>query len=208
MARMPRLTPRKTPQQGRSRALVDAIVEATKRIVLEQGTDGVTIAEIGRVAGVSPGSLYQYFPSKESVVAALYVSTLESQVDFLADNLLELRDADAAEVARVLAAVWMQLERDDGELLAKLEAFGRDSGADAKLAPVLAERARVLAAFFTNAPFPVEDPPAAAEVVPAILAGAARALRALDVARLDDGAEAERLGHALRAYFVADVPAG
>jgi AcrR family transcriptional regulator len=64
------LQPRKVPKQERSRALVDAIVEATARVLLDKGYDGLGVADVADVAGVSIGSLYQYFPSKEALVAA------------------------------------------------------------------------------------------------------------------------------------------
>jgi AcrR family transcriptional regulator len=61
--------PRKIPQQKRARETVDAIVEAATRICREQGYAATNVNEVARVAGVSVGSLYQYFPSKEALVA-------------------------------------------------------------------------------------------------------------------------------------------
>ncbi len=62
---------RKSPQQGRSKALVDAILEATVRILPKVGSRHLTTKKIAEFAGVSIGSLYQYFPNKESVLASL-----------------------------------------------------------------------------------------------------------------------------------------
>jgi AcrR family transcriptional regulator len=67
----PRLKPKKRPQQERSRALVDAIVAAAERILTVSGWDGMSMKEVAAVAGVSPGSLYQYFPDKASLVAEI-----------------------------------------------------------------------------------------------------------------------------------------
>ncbi|MFO0551467.1 MAG: TetR/AcrR family transcriptional regulator [Polyangiaceae bacterium] len=67
----PRLKPKKRPQQERSRALVDAIVAAAERVLTERGWDAMSMKEVGAVAGVSPGSLYQYFPDKASLVAEI-----------------------------------------------------------------------------------------------------------------------------------------
>ena len=55
----------------RSRATVDTLVEATARILVKEGFDKASTNRIAEVAGVSIGSLYQYFPSKESLVAAV-----------------------------------------------------------------------------------------------------------------------------------------
>lgn len=64
--------PRREPRQARSRALVEAIVEAAARVFDEHGYEATTTNRIAEVAGVSIGSLYQYFPSKEALVTALH----------------------------------------------------------------------------------------------------------------------------------------
>jgi AcrR family transcriptional regulator len=71
MARGPATKPRKTAVQRRSRATVGALVEATARILVRDGFDKASTNRIAEVAGVSVGSLYQYFPSKEALVAAV-----------------------------------------------------------------------------------------------------------------------------------------
>jgi AcrR family transcriptional regulator len=63
--------PRKNASQERSRATVDALVEATARILRREGFDRASTNRIAEQAGVSIGSLYQYFPSKEALVAAV-----------------------------------------------------------------------------------------------------------------------------------------
>lgn len=71
MARRPLTTPRKNASQARSRATVAALVEATARILVRDGFDQASTNRIADEAGVSIGSLYQYFPSKEALVAAV-----------------------------------------------------------------------------------------------------------------------------------------
>jgi AcrR family transcriptional regulator len=66
-----RTSPRKKPTQARSRRTVDAIVEATARVLVAEGYERTTTNRVAEVAGVSVGSLYQYFPSKEALVAAV-----------------------------------------------------------------------------------------------------------------------------------------
>ncbi|HWF78268.1 MAG TPA: TetR/AcrR family transcriptional regulator [Caulobacteraceae bacterium] len=70
MPRRPQTSPRKIASQQRSRATVDALVEATARVLVEEGYERASTNRIAQVAGVSIGSLYQYFPSKEALVAA------------------------------------------------------------------------------------------------------------------------------------------
>ena len=71
MARRPLTKPRKKASQNRSRALVDTLIEATARILAKEGFDQASTNRIAAKAGVSVGSLYQYFPSKEALVAAV-----------------------------------------------------------------------------------------------------------------------------------------
>jgi AcrR family transcriptional regulator len=63
--------PRKHPTQARAKATVDAIVTAAAQILIAHGYERTTTARVARRAGVSVGSLYQYFPNKEALVAAL-----------------------------------------------------------------------------------------------------------------------------------------
>lgn len=65
-----RRTPRRKPSQGRSRETVDAIIEATRRLVQSSGLGAVRMREVARVAGVSAGTLYQYFATPEALLAA------------------------------------------------------------------------------------------------------------------------------------------
>lgn len=62
---------RKRPQQQRSRQMVDTLIEATARCIAEHGLDGTTTPKIAELAGVSVGSLYQYFDGKDALISAL-----------------------------------------------------------------------------------------------------------------------------------------
>lgn len=67
----PPLKPRKTPRQARAQATVAAILEAAARILETGGAEALTTNFVAKTAGVSVGSLYQYFPSKEAILAEL-----------------------------------------------------------------------------------------------------------------------------------------
>jgi AcrR family transcriptional regulator len=66
-----KLSPRKTPRQERSRATVEALLEATTDILIREGYAKLTTNRIAERAGVNIASLYQYFPGKEAIVAEL-----------------------------------------------------------------------------------------------------------------------------------------
>jgi len=79
------LEARKTPRQGRSQATVEAIVEAAARILETTGPAGFNTNAIARLAGVSVGSLYQYFPGKQALIAELSRRNAEAALSGLVD---------------------------------------------------------------------------------------------------------------------------
>jgi AcrR family transcriptional regulator len=97
-------TMRKSPRQQRSRAMVDAIIEAATRVLGHRGWADFTTNEVAVVAGVSVGSLYQYFPNKlalaeairqrhlDVVLAALSISGDWDELDTLDQRVTRLID--------------------------------------------------------------------------------------------------------------------
>ena len=72
--------PRKQPTQDRSRHTVAAILEATIRVLDEAGSAGLTTTRVAEVAGVSVGTLYQYFPNRDALLNALLADHLEAAI--------------------------------------------------------------------------------------------------------------------------------
>jgi AcrR family transcriptional regulator len=68
----PPLAPRKLPRQSRSQATVDAIIEACLQLMEEGDPERVSTNSISERSGVAKGSLYQYFPDKDAIVAAAF----------------------------------------------------------------------------------------------------------------------------------------
>ena len=64
-------TMRKEPRQARSRATIDAILDAAAHILGDRGWTGLTTNTVAEIAGVSIGSLYQYFPNKLALIEAV-----------------------------------------------------------------------------------------------------------------------------------------
>ena len=83
-ARLPRrLAPRKSPTQDRARETVEAILEAAVDLFSSRGYARTSTNHIARRAGVSVGSLYQYFPNKDAVLTALlsrHLAAVESAI--------------------------------------------------------------------------------------------------------------------------------
>ncbi|WP_205340152.1 TetR/AcrR family transcriptional regulator [Denitrificimonas caeni] len=70
---------RKHPTQSRSRALVDAVEQACLKILDESGEASLTVAHIAEISGVAVGSIYQYFPNKDAIIALLYERILDEE---------------------------------------------------------------------------------------------------------------------------------
>lgn len=102
--------PRKQPRQARSRATFDAIVEACARLLREGDYAAVTTNHIAARAGVSIGTLYEFFPSKEAIVATLTERRLASLVASVTEGVersLRLDEQEGAEflIRRIVDAV-------------------------------------------------------------------------------------------------------
>ena len=79
-----RSEPRKTPVQARSTASVDAILKATVQVLLRVGKEKLTTTRVAARAGVSVGTLYQYFPNKSALLRTalrLHVEEIIADVD-------------------------------------------------------------------------------------------------------------------------------
>lgn len=80
----PPLSPRKRPRQARAVVTVDAIFEATLQVLLAEGMRHLTTTRVAERAGVSVGTMYQYFPNKQALVYALnerYLETLADRIE-------------------------------------------------------------------------------------------------------------------------------
>jgi AcrR family transcriptional regulator len=140
LARRPLTKPRKNASQDRSRATVDALVEATARILVREGFDKASTNHIAERAGVSVGSLYQYFPSKEALVVAVIERHHQEIMQVVRRALAEVASLTMEQAVRKLVATAVQAHRIDPELhrvlaeqiprtgkLEKVETFNRET---------------------------------------------------------------------------------
>jgi AcrR family transcriptional regulator len=87
-----RLMPRRQPTQYRAHATVDAILAAAVDLLASRGHTRTSTNQIARRAGVSIGSLYQYFPNKDAIVLALFERHLEEIEPVIEASLADLRN--------------------------------------------------------------------------------------------------------------------
>jgi AcrR family transcriptional regulator len=132
--------PRKQPSQDRSRATVDALIEATARILVRESFDKASTNRIAEQAGVSIGSLYQYFPSKEALVAAVIDRHKQELMQVARDALARVGKLPLEEAVRELVALAVATHRINPRLhrvlaeqiprtgrLRNVEAFNREN---------------------------------------------------------------------------------
>ena len=116
MARRPATKPRKVATQARSRTTVDALVEATARILVGEGFDKASTNHIAEVAGVSIGSLYQYFPGKEALVAAVMERHQQEIMQTVRAGLADFFALPVEPAMRELVAIAVRAHRVDPAL--------------------------------------------------------------------------------------------
>ena len=110
------LKPRKTPSQSRSRVTVDAIFEATIQVLLKQGVTGLTTTSVAERAGVSVGTMYQYFPNKQAVIYALNERFLTRLAERVEETCAGMAGRPAAEAAEALIDTYWSVKTERMDL--------------------------------------------------------------------------------------------
>ena len=129
---MPRKSPtrpRKAARQERSQVTVDAILEAATRLFAEGGLEAVNTNQIAELAGVSIGSLYQYFPTKQAILGELIDRHSERTTAALVAKLADFAARPIAAVLREVVEILLEADTIDLDLhrvlLDKLPDAGR-----------------------------------------------------------------------------------
>jgi AcrR family transcriptional regulator len=117
-------TLRRVPQQARSRARIALVLDAAERLLAREGAEALTTTRVAAEAGISVGSLYQYFPDKGAIIDALarrYMDEFEALMDELVERALSERWEDL--VARLIDAFADRYRAEPGY---RALWFGRD----------------------------------------------------------------------------------
>lgn len=99
------------PKQARSRFLVDAVVEAAERVMVEVGWSGAKVSRIAKVAGVSVGSLYRYFPGRQALLGAVIDRRLEGDRAAFRDALRRENGQTPTETLHLVAQAMLRDSR-------------------------------------------------------------------------------------------------
>jgi len=116
----PVISARKRPRQARSERLVADILEAATRVLARDGARRFTTARVAEAAGVSVGSLYQYFPNKESILFRLQTDEWQ-QTGTLLDTQLTDSTRPPLERLRSVVLTFFRSECDEAELRVALK---------------------------------------------------------------------------------------
>lgn len=111
--------PRKRPKQERSTRLVEDVLEAAERVLAKEGAQQFTTTRVAKVAGVSVGSIYQYFANKESILVRMQIEEWRTNIPAL---LSILEGVERSPIENLIAAVetFLQSEREEAPLRAAL----------------------------------------------------------------------------------------
>ncbi|TWB15498.1 TetR family transcriptional regulator [Nitrospirillum amazonense] len=116
----PRISSRKQPQQARSAGLVATILEAAVQVLAKEGAARFTTARVAEKAGVSVGSLYQYFPNKAAILFRLQSDEWRQTADMLR-AILEDRGRPPLDRVRTLVHAFLKSECDEAAMRVALD---------------------------------------------------------------------------------------
>jgi AcrR family transcriptional regulator len=125
------LCPRKTPVQTRSSVTVTSILEATIQVLLHRGPERLTTTRVAERAGVSVGTLYQYFPNKQSLLFALLENHLGGVLGAVARACRDSRDQPLENMVEAVVGAFIdaKLNRADVSIALYKVASERESRA-------------------------------------------------------------------------------
>jgi AcrR family transcriptional regulator len=113
--RSPRISSRKQPRQARSTDLVAAILDAAVQVLAKEGAQRFTTARVAEKAGVSVGSLYQYFPNKAAILFRLQSDEWRRTSDLLSGILEDVRERPLDRL-RALVHAFLRSECDEATM--------------------------------------------------------------------------------------------
>jgi len=184
--------PRKLPSQERSREMFETILDAAARVFVELGYARATTNKIAESAGISVGSLYQYFPSKDAIAVELLRRYRMKLLGLVGDSLGRVNERGLERVVRDLVDALLRAEGIDPALqrvlieqVLRTSARAEVLGFEERLEEVVAEQLRAAATGV-----PEKDLRVAAFLVVRVVLAVVHAVRVdrteLDTTRLRD----------------------
>jgi AcrR family transcriptional regulator len=171
------LEPRKSPVQARSAASVDAILEATIQVLLSEGKERLTTTRVALRAGVSVGTLYQYFPNKRALLQAALKRHLEEVAEAVEQVCREQRGNTLQHMAAALITAFLNAKMRDAKTSVALYSVSSDVDG-AKIAQKVSIRSnKAIVAMLAASCEPLtKDPALVASMLQGALGGVTRRL--------------------------------
>ena len=198
------LQPRKSPVQARSTASVNAILEATIQVLLDVGKEQLTTTRVAHRAGVSVGTLYQYFPNKSALLQAALRNHLESVAEALEKVCQEERGSPLSQMVTRIVNTFLEAKIKD--LKTSLALYSVSSDVDGlRIAKEAGARVnKAILSMLATAPQPLgKDPQLVASMIQGAMGGVSRRLLESPSPEKQYQPLSEELVLMIRAYLAA-----
>ena len=169
--------PRKTPVQARSTVTVEAISEATIQVLLSHGAERLTTTRVAQRAGVSVGTLYQYYPNKQSLLFAVLENHLNNVMTRVEAACEHASHKPLAEMIREIVEVFVDAKMERVDISVALYQVSANVGRPALLKRISQRSRKTVEATLQTAQ-DLKSPPDkfAVDIMLSAMAGAMRSL--------------------------------
>jgi AcrR family transcriptional regulator len=144
--------PRKTPVQARSAVTVEAISEATIQILLSHGSNRLTTTRVADRAGVSVGTLYQYYPNKQSLLFAVLEQHLGKVAEAVEAACEQARHKPLADMTRQVVEAFVDVKIERADISVALYQVSPDVGGPALVKQLTQRLRKSIEAMLLTAP--------------------------------------------------------
>jgi len=171
------LKPRKNPVQARSAVTVEALHVATIQVLTKEGLSRCTTTRVAERAGMSVGSLYQYYPNRDALLAAVLEKHLDSIARAVDRACREHRDKPISEMTSALVTAFIAAKLRNPRESKALYAVAAERGGPALVAAVHTRMLAAIATMLASAPDAhFDDPYMISAIALSAMVGPVRAL--------------------------------
>jgi AcrR family transcriptional regulator len=171
------LEPRKSPIQARSTASVDAILKATVQVLLRVGKERLTTTRVAARAGVSVGTLYQYFPNKSALLQAALKLHLEQVAEAVELACQEQEGKTLRQMATALITAFLDAKMRDIKTSAALYSVSSDVDGAKIVQQIVIRHNKAIVRMLASSSEPLAtDPQLVASMLQGTMAGVIRTI--------------------------------
>jgi len=170
------LEPRKSPVQARSAASVDAILGATIQVLLRVGKERLTTTKVALRAGVSVGTLYQYFPNKSALLKAALKRHMDEVTSAIELVCHEQRGNSLKQMATALMTTFLKAKMRDAKTSVALYAVSSDIDGEKIVQEMGIRSNKAVVGMLKTAGEHLTDPQLVASMLQGVMFGVSRRL--------------------------------